>query len=122
MTHPERDADILMLAHGALSPLVSLRTRWHLMRCDSCRRRLRQFQLVSASMANEIRDPKMPRWSVPLAKPHLSLINAALLTVAIFIVLVIGTLAVHKLQHPPVLPVPIRSAPCRPDLPSDRCT
>lgn len=121
MMHSDRDSDLLMLAHGALSPLAALPVRWHLLRCAPCRLRLQQFQSVSSDFASAIRGPQMPPWS-PLAMPlTVKLLSLSLVTVCVLIVLLMGTLAVRSFQHSPARPVPITSTPCRPDLPSDRC-
>ncbi len=122
MTHPERDQDLLLLAHGALSPLQTALTRRHLAHCPDCRQRLNQFQATSHGLAGAIRGGQLPRWSFPAAGASLGVAAAWLLALAVLVVLLVGTLAVRQHLHTPgALPVPAGSVPCRPDLPSDRC-
>ena len=121
--HPERDPDLLLLAHGALPPWKAALTRGHLARCGDCRRRLTQFQSVSSGFAGAIRGPASSRWSPPgpsAFRPPLWLLAAMLLTTLFLVVL--GTLAVRGLHPAPAGSRPPTAAvPCRPDLPSDRC-
>ena len=67
MTHPERDQDLLLFAHGALPPLRAALTRRHLAYCSDCRQRLNQFQATSHGLAGAIRGGQLPRWSFPAA-------------------------------------------------------
>ena len=122
MTHPERDQDLLLFAHGALPPLRAALTRIHLVRCPECRLRVGQFRAVSHGLAGAIRGPQLPRWSFPAAEAALGVATAWLLAVAVLVVLLVGTLAVRQHPRAPGIPAaPAGSAPCRPDLPSDRC-
>lgn len=119
MTHPERDQDLLLFAHGALPPLRAALTRFHLARCSECRQRVGQFQAVSQGFAGAIRGPQLPRWSFPAAGAAFGVVTAWILAVTVLLVVLLGTQAVR--QHRQARRAPAVSAPCRPDLPSDRC-
>jgi len=122
VTHPERDSDLLLFAHGSLSPLRAVLTRWHLARCPHCRRRLNQFQAVSHDLADVIRGPQTPRWSFPTAGAVLGVATAWMLAAVVLLVVLLGTLAVRQHQRVPSgTSTPVGAVPCRPDLPSDRC-
>lgn len=118
MIHPEREQDLLLLAHDALSPWPTLRTRWHLTRCPDCRHRLAQMETASLGLAGVIRGPGLPRWSPPTAcAPILPVLWVLLVTTALLLI-VLGTMAVRSHSHA------VRTIPtgnCRPDLPNDRC-
>lgn len=120
MTHPERDPDLLLFAHGALQPMQAAFIRWHLIHCSDCRRRLNEFQAASHSLAVSIRDPRMPGWSRPAPDIGTSVLVAWLLGITILLGL-LGTLAVQSRRHVPRSSSPTVSMPCRPDLPNDRC-
>lgn len=122
MTHPERDQDLLLLAHGALSPVRAALTRLHLARCPDCRQRLSSYRAVSDGMAGVIRGGQLPRWSFPAAGAASGVAAAWILAAVVLLAVLLGTLAVR--QHRRGLSAPpahAGSAPCRPDLPSDRC-
>ena len=114
---PERDLDLLLLAHRALPPVPAVLTRLHLARCADCRRRLDDLRAASHALAAAVRDPGMPRWSPP-ARPAASV--AALLLAAVLLGTVLVTLAIHGPRRTPA-PAPTVGGPCRPDLPNDRC-
>ena len=124
MKHPARDADLLLLAHGALPLGPALLTRLHLLRCAGCRARLSQLQAASQLLAGAVRGRDLPRWQWP--RPAFPALAAAvvglLLVLAVGIVLVIGTqIARSRVPAPSGVAAPAPSGPCRPDLPSDRC-
>jgi len=121
MTHPERDSNLQLLAHGALPPFTALALRLHLLTCASCRERLQQLQAVSTSFADAIRGPQMPRWSPPASGAAFGLLPLSLIAVGLVLILLFGMLAVRSFHPAPLRSKPIISVPCRPDLPSDRC-
>ena len=122
MTHPERDQDLLLLAHGALPPPKAVLTRLHLARCPDCRRRLDQLQAASHGLAGAIRGPQLPRWSFPTAGAVVGVATAWMLAAVVLLVVLLGTLAVRQHQRVPSgFSTPVGSAPCRPDLPNDHC-
>jgi len=51
MTCDDRDSDLLLMAHGELGLARRTRTRLHVQRCPRCRKRIGEFNLVSAAFA-----------------------------------------------------------------------
>jgi len=121
MRHPECDQDLLLLAHGHLSPLRRWRTQWHLRRCPDCRQRLDRLQAVSQALAGVIRTPQrrgLPLGAIaPAAFPSIAALAWVVVTTLLLLIL-LGALAVRNSLH---TPPPIPAGGCRPDLPNDRC-
>ena len=124
MTHPDRD--LLLLAHGALSPVRAALVRLHVWGCPACRARLTQFSATSQGFAVALRPPHLPAW-VPATLAVTVAPLVLWLVAALVLVGVIGTtLAVQSRPAPRascgVHPTPPSAAPpCRPDLPNDKC-
>lgn len=121
MTHPERDPDLLLFAHGVLPPLRGALLRRHLARCPDCRRRMQEFQAVSHGLAASIRDPQMPRWPRPMPSLALPVLAVWLIGGLALLTIILGTLVVQSRRPVSPQPSPSVSMPCRPGLPSDRC-
>ncbi len=120
MIHPDRDEDLLLLAHGALPPLRAVQTRLHLCRCADCRRRFSDLRAASHALAAAVRGPRMPRWSLPALAPGGTVIAVWTLMAATVLVIVLLTVLTERGHHQ--APDATRAGgPCRPDLPSDRC-
>ncbi|HVK06622.1 MAG TPA: hypothetical protein VM490_24360 [Armatimonadaceae bacterium] len=56
MNCSDRDQDILLFEHGALSGLQRSRTEWHLRHCPRCQERREHLALLGGLMAGAIRD------------------------------------------------------------------
>ena len=121
LRHPERDPDLLLLAHRALPPVSAALTRLHLIRCADCRHRLGALRAASHALAAAIHDPGLARWSPPSPIPSGTAITAwTLLAATVMLAIVLISLAVHNHRQTPAL-APLVGGPCRPDLPNDHC-
>lgn len=124
MTCEERDADLLLLTHNALSPGSRLSTMMHLQRCPGCRERLERLQQVSALVAERLRDPEAVVLPAPpqTASRHLLAAMAAFLLLCL---LLTGVRAIMlRSATSPSRIAPTRTSPtdgCLPGLASDRC-
>ena len=58
----DHEKDVLLLAHGGLSPLRRLLTEAHIRRCPRCRERQERFSAASRLLAETIRGHDLPRW------------------------------------------------------------
>ena len=120
MIHPDRDPDLLLLAHGALPPLRAMQTRLHLRRCADCRHRFSDLRAASSALAAAVRGPGLPRWSLPVLVPDGAVIALwTLLAATVLFSLFLVVLNVRG--HHQALASPRSGGPCHPDLPSDRC-
>jgi anti-sigma factor RsiW len=120
MTCPDRD--LLLYAHNALPPLPRWIVSRHLARCARCQSRLADFTAVSSAIASAVRDPGMPKWDVK-NHPSPTSWNGPALWIAVVLTAVIAGFivsSIHSRQANVAAP-PVRSLPCRPDLPNDRC-
>jgi anti-sigma factor RsiW len=123
MKHARYDQDILMHAHGLLSPAAQMRTQLHLIACADCRSRLAQLQATSGMVAAAVRGPDLPRWRPANAANAGSQIGPSALTVWIVaLVLITGLIVgvIHARFSQPRFQ-PIMSQPCAPGLPNDHC-
>ncbi len=71
----DREKDLLLLAHGALSPVRRLLTETHIRRCPRCRERQERFGTASRLLAETIRGHDLPVWrplsaTVPVRRPE----------------------------------------------------
>ena len=120
LRHPERDPDLLRLAHRGLPPVTAALTRLHLIRCADCRRRLGDLRTASYALAAAARGPEMPPWSLPRRTPFGGGVAVwTLLAATVLLGIGLVALIVHVHRQPPA--APRIGGPCRPDLPSDRC-
>ena len=58
----DREQDILLLHHGALSPFRRARLEAHLRGCPHCREQRERFSAVSGLIAGAIRSGDLPAW------------------------------------------------------------
>ena len=122
MTHPERDQDLLLLAHGALPPLKAALTRLHLICCLDCRRRRGHLQATSQALVVAIRGPQLSRGEFPTAGGSLGVATAWLLALTVLVVILLGTVVVRRYQRilerrsaPAIsIPCPLHTLPPRP--------
>ena len=127
MTCTEREPELLLHLHGALSPGRQMLTILHLRRCSRCRAQQRRWQSVSGQAADAIRGPLRPLWSPRHAYPAIySALSAILLASALLLSVSLSLIVVNRHRS---LPLGGSSSPnrlafpggCRPDLPNDHC-
>ncbi|HZT43434.1 MAG TPA: zf-HC2 domain-containing protein [Chthonomonadaceae bacterium] len=124
MNCTDRDQDLLLLAHGELSPLRRLRLLAHLRRCPRCRARQASLAGVSAALAGAIRPPGKGPWSPPsMAVPSGGLSVLGLWLLVLMVVGVLGVLSVEVWHSAHLREARSSSADvgCAPNLPNDRC-
>ena len=63
MTCDERDQELLLLAHGALSLPRRLIAQAHLQRCAACRKRYNRLMQVSSALSAALGTPARIPWS-----------------------------------------------------------
>ncbi len=102
---PERDADLLLMAHGELSTFTLLRTKVHMFLCSSCRARSNTFAGVSQSVALAIRTPLLPKWSpynnsLPMNSRRLPWLVAALFLLSTLCMVTHLTASATSTAHP----------------------
>lgn len=59
------DQDLLLLAHGELSPLRGTIVQAHVSRCPRCQERMEQFVAVSRHVARAVRGTNSAVWTFP---------------------------------------------------------
>jgi anti-sigma factor RsiW len=136
MTCPERDADLLMLAHGEGDVRTRLGTRTHLLRCAACRRRYQDFTTVSDILTRSTRPEAvsvaLPRSAVRYAglRPAVALAVILLVTLLLAAVLLAaqhhsGSVSCKQAATPEQAATPgggVKTrGPCAPGLPNDHC-
>jgi hypothetical protein len=87
MTCQDRDADLLLLSHGELGLAARTRTRFHVRGCRRCRRRIAEFNVVSAALAQVLTPTGGERLGRKNPKPAVA--AGSMLTIA-GLLLVIG--------------------------------
>ena len=125
MTCPARDQDLLLLAHGALSPLRRLATLLHMRRCSECQARYTQLGATSHAVAGVLRGAGPPHWAPP-APAGVGLPSALMIALVTVVVLVLflGTLYVARVRSAGSNRPPTAASPrtgCLPGLPNDAC-
>jgi len=141
MTCDDRDSDLLLMAHGELGPVRQARTRLHVQRCPRCRKRIGEFNLVSAAFAATLGPTAAERPLTPSARPTSTAPTSGSLLVILGLLAVIGgalffvirsavSLAPQPQYYsytPPSTPhgmaIPIRHGipGCKPGIVSDKC-
>jgi len=126
MSCSERDADLLLLAHGEGDLWRRLGTCTHLWRCASCRQRFRDFTAVSALLARATQ----PVVGVPVPFRGMAFgMRPAIAMAVLFLVtllLAASLLAAHygsggvSCERAPGGHGKVKM-PCAPDLPNDHC-
>ena len=91
-----RGTDLLMLAHGEATGISKLRIHLHLLWCGRCRTRLGEFDAVSKSLALKLENPSIGVRPI-IGSPGLGRVGITL-AMATILVLVIGFLAIRKLN------------------------
>lgn len=117
MNCANRDADLLLLAHGELTFWQCLGVYLHLGRCSDCRQRLRRFGATSATLAMATR-PTLALASEPTALMRPAIASIAVWLISIVFIIAIGVwVGAARSSGVPPSPAPR----CAPDLESDRC-
>jgi hypothetical protein len=122
MSCDERDAELLLLAHGELGWWQRIKPLAHLCCCGGCRRRFREFAKVSAFFLSAARAGATPGtgWFLfRLAQPVLAVTLLMMAIATVFSCLVVTILERNRV--PELHPIPKMSAGCTPNLPNDRC-
>jgi len=86
MTCQDRDADLLLLAHGELGFAARVRTRTHVERCPRCRKRIAEFGVVSAALASALGPTVSERTGRKQPKPAMA--AGPVLTVAALLIVI----------------------------------
>jgi hypothetical protein len=104
-----QDQDLLLLAHRSLSPWDWFTARYHLWRCNACRRRYDHFRSLSTSVASAVRVGLRPWRPIGLSIKVVLLVGLILVTCG-----VIGT-EIVAISAPTERPAPY--GPGRKDVP-----
>ena len=119
ITGHTRDEDLLLMSHHALPFWRHILIRIHLCICTSCRLRQERLAQISRLLAGAIREPSDMAWQSSISLTFKTL--PLLLTSAVLLLALCFTLFWNHLHVQPPPGNHALSAPCRPDLPNDRC-
>lgn len=133
MTCDERDQELLLLAHGALSLPRRLVVRAHLRQCAACRERYERMAQVSsalsAALAPPAQRPWAPVWNWKPTGTRGATLGARMLAVFSALLIILAATILYVAFSNPRASCANRATPaapkspdgCSPYLPNDHC-